>query len=310
MRSPASRLALLALVTLAGPAAGCFGGAHSSPGPSYFYQECGPGCPVELSAMASGGAVAHIDVSTVVAAARSRQPEVADVSLTGGVLEVRSGLPGHADIDLVDHAGNSFGTAPITVVATAKLGFAVASTHDGIVEVLEGSSQRFQVTPQDVRGRPTVGWGSIAFSLEGPLATLSDPVDGDAVPFAGTAPGRAIVTASTSSASPYSDPVVTTLSVDVVDPLQLIALDAVVRTGDPDLPEDVVVDVTARTAFGPVYGAACSWSTDPSVYLGQQAVATFAAPAQSSTHFRLGMPGHFIARCAIGNVTTSVTLRR
>jgi hypothetical protein len=299
---------LLALVA-ATVTAGCSGVGLGRPHDAYFYQECGPACPVDQAAMASGGAVAHIDVGSAVTGARSSDPGIANVSLDAGLVEVRSGLPGHADLELVDAAGRDLGSVRITVAATATLGFAVASTHDGIVEVLQGSTQRFQVTPQDVRGRATVGSGSIAFSLQGPLSALSEPVD-DAVPFAGTAPGPAIVTASTAGASRYSQPVVTSLPVDVVDPQQLVALDAVVRAGDPDVPDDIVVDVTARSAYGPVYGAACTWSTDLAVSLGPQTVAAFAAPAQTSTHFRLGMPGHFIARCAIGNLTTSVTLRR
>jgi hypothetical protein len=84
----------------------------------------------------------------------------------------------------------------------------------------------------------------------------------------------------------------------------------VVHAGDPADPADATVEVTARTANGPVYGAACDWSTEPAVSVAWQAVAAFDQPARSTTHFRLEADGRFTARCVVGNITTSVSLHR
>jgi hypothetical protein len=319
-------LCLVSIVALATLGVGCaFEGTRPShPHPPFFYDECGAGCTVADHAMAAGGAVAHVWVGDEgIAAVRSTRPDVVEVGLSDGLIRARSGRPGQAALQLLDGAGRLVESLTVTVAATAKLGFAAASTYNGAVEILTGSSQRFQVTTQDAAGRTTVGAGSVAFNFEGPLSPLaSSPPAADALPFAGRASGSAAVTAYTGGGTADAMPTVSaTLAIDVIDPLQLIALDAVLVPAGGDASDgreatagadgaDIAVEITARTAVAPVYGAACAWTADSALVLLSQAAATFESPAHTTSRFRITQPGHFTARCDIGNTTTSVTLRR
>jgi hypothetical protein len=71
------------------------------------------------------------------------------------------------------------------------------------------------------------------------------------------------------------------------------------------------VDVVAASASGDVYGAPCGWTVnDASVVMQSQSTTSIESPAKATTRFLLNKPGTFTATCAIGAVSTTVTLKR
>lgn len=304
--------AALAAVTML--SSGCISRSEGQLGhASFSYEECVFGCTVTDNAMAAGGAGAVIQVQLSsgygFAQVRSTNPSVAQFNINpsgvgGGVnVGVVAGAPGTTQLQLLDAAGKLVDQVNVSVVAVAKL--AVTQGWSGAAPlVLENSSQSFHVVTQDGNGRTLIGTGSVAFDVAGAVHKIDGVFGGDIQGFAG-APGSGTVTARCATAS-------ATLPVTVAP---LSAIGSVAATVKPNNVQGNLtygnVDVVASSAGGPVYGAACQWTTsDPSVTVSRQAAATLESAPKTSTSFLLAAPGTFSATCTVGAVSTTVSLHR
>ncbi len=307
-------VALFVVATLAAfamLASGCFARSEGQLGhASFAWQECLFGCSVTDNPMAAAGAQADIAVSLANGYSfnqlRSSNPAVASFSLGGSNgLDVSavSAAPGQTQLQLLDSAGKLVDQVTVTVTATAKL--AVTQGWTGAAPlVLEGSTQTFHVTTEDANDHTLIGTGAVSFAITDPLQHESQLVFGDTYAFSGHA-GSGTITASTPS----------TTRVQPVTVVPLTALTGLSATVLPNTTDSGGVhgnvDVVADSATGAVYGAHCGWTVDdPSVVMQSESTTTLESPAKSTTLFLLNQPGTFSATCAIGAVSTTVTLHR
>jgi hypothetical protein len=290
---------------------------------SFVYEGCSADCDVIGNRLAAGGANAIIDVDLEpgfrLASVRSSNPGVATFTIgtsdAGLAIHAVSGAAGRTQLQLFDPVGQLIDEIGVGTAATAHLGYGAVSTYGGAVTLLQGGSQAFRVTTQDDSGKTTLGHGSVRFAVGGPLVpvdahTLRPALDAasaasDALAFTATEPGAGLVHAFVDAG------VGVTLPVDVVAATDLVAIVATVGPNSGD-GSDVFanVDVVARTADTPVYGASCDWTVDAPATVEAQTLSALDSPARSTTRFRLPEPGAYLARCAVGSLTTSVVLRR
>ncbi|MGZ3427199.1 MAG: hypothetical protein ACXVCV_11155 [Polyangia bacterium] len=300
------------LTAVAMLASGCFGSRSEGQlgHASFAWEECLLGCSVTDNPMADGGARGQIKVSLANGYSfnqvRSSNNAVATVALAGtnGLdIVVNSAAPGQTQVQLVDATGKLVDQVTVTVTQTAKLTITKGWAGSAPV-VLEGSTQTFHVTTADANNHTLIGTGSVTFELTDPLLHADAVVFGDSLAFTGHA-GAGTITARS--------PAVTLVQPVTVVPLAaLSSLSGTVQANTTDSTGVYAnVDVVADTANGPVYGAPCGWTVnDASVVMQSQATATLEGPAKSTTRFKLGNPGTFSATCAIGAVSTTVTLQR
>jgi hypothetical protein len=305
-------IGLLVVATIAAfVMAGCFSRSEGQLGhASFAWQECFGGCSVTDNPMAAGGARASISISLANGYAftsiTSSNIDVASFQLSGSnglAVDVSSGRPGRADLQLFDAHHNLVDSVTVTVTATAKL--AVTQGWSGSAPlVLEGSTQSFHVTTKDANEHTLIGTGAVAFDLAAPLTPGDALVFGDAVSFTGHA-GAGTITAHTASTS-------LTQPITIVPLTALTGLTGTVGANSSDASGVYAnVDVVANAAAGAVYGAPCGWTVnDASVVMQSQSTASLEAPARASTKFLLKQPGTFSATCAIGGVSTTVQLHR
>ena len=305
------KLVLAGLVTVA--VSGCVSRSEGQLGhASFSYESCLFGCSTADNSLAAGGAHATVSVALqagyTFAAVHSTNPAVVSASFGSGVgtsVDVVSGTPGTAMLQLFDGFGKLVDQTPLTVEATAKLGVKQGWTG-AMPIVLAGSAQVFHVTTLDANGRATIGTGSVAFDVKGPLAVVSQLfTDGDSVAFSGT-PGVGSVTATAAGGATAS------LMVDVIPASAVTSIDATVK---PNTVENATVYanvvIVAHSASGLVYGATCNWQNlGASVSPDSQLTASLESPAQTTARLILAQPGTFSATCVIGNASTTVKLTR
>jgi hypothetical protein len=303
----AATLAAFAMLT-----SGCLGRSEGQLGhASFAWEECLFGCSVTDNPMAAGAARAQISVSLANGYSfnqvRSSNSAVASVALGGSNgldIVVNSAAPGQTQVQLVDATGKLVDQVTVTVTQTAKL--AVTQGWSGVAPlVLEGSTQTFHVTTVDANNHTLIGTGSVAFELTDPLSHADGTlVFGDSFAFTGHSGSGTI-----SARAPA------TTVVQPVTVIPLAALTSLSGTVQPNSTDSsgvyANVDVVANSASGPVYGAPCGWTVnDASVVMQSQGTASLESPAKSSTKFKLGNAGTFNATCAIGAVSTTVSLHR
>jgi hypothetical protein len=291
---------------------GCFGSRSEGQlgHASFAWQECFLGCSVTDNPMAAGGARAEISVSLASGFSfnqvRSSDNAIATVGLGGSNglnIEVQSAAPGQTQVQLLDSKGKLVDQVTVTVTATARL--SITQGWSGTAPlVLEGSTQTFHVTTVDANNHTLVGTGAVSFTLADPLVDAVQLTFGDSIAFSGHA-GAGTITAATPTAT----------LVQPVTVLPLTALTSVTATSQPNTTDSngtyANVDVVADSAAGPVYGAPCGWTlNDASVVIQSQGSASLESPAKSSTKFLLKQAGTFSATCAIGAVSTTVSLHR
>jgi hypothetical protein len=277
---------------------------------SFAWQECLFGCSVTDNPVAAGGARASISISLANGYSfqqiRSSNPAAATFALAGSSglrVDVVSGTPGQAQLELIDAHGKLVDQVTVTVTATAKL--AQQQGWAGTAPlVLEGSAQVFHVTTKDANNHTLIGTGAVSFTLTDPLAKNDALVFGDALGFTGQA-GSGTVTARTDAVSLVQP-------ITVVPLAALTGVDATVQANTTDNTGVYAnVDAVAKSAAGPVYGAQCDWTiSDPSVVLQLQTASSLESAPKASTRFQLKSAGSFSATCAIGSVSTTVQLHR
>ena len=301
--------AFLAAVVLL--SAGCFQRSEGQLGhASFAWTDCLFDCSVTDNPMAAAGAHAGMSVSLAngfsFTQVRSSNPAAASVALSGANglgLSVTSLSPGQTQVQLVDARGNVVDQVTVTVTATARL--AITQGWSGAAPlVLEGSQQTFHVTTVDANDHTLIGTGAVTFELTDPLVPGDTITFGDSIAFSGHA-GAATITAHTPTAQ----------RVQPVTIIPLTALTGLTATVQPNTTDAsgvyANVDVAANSATGDVYGAPCGWTiNDASVVLQSQATATLEGPPKASTKFLLKKAGTFSATCAIGAVSTTVSLTR
>jgi hypothetical protein len=305
-------VATIAALTMLAAGCGLGGKSEGQLGhASFAWEECLFGCSVTDNPMAAGGAHAEISVSLAngysFTQVRSSNSAVATVALGGSNglnLAVASASPGQTQVQLLDAGGKLVDQVTVTVTQTAKL--AVTQGWSGAAPlVLEGSTQTFHVTTVDANNHTLIGTGSVAFAMTDPLQHVDAAiVFGDSYAFSGHA-GSGTITASAPATS-------VVLPVTVVPLTALTGLSATVLANTMDANGVYAnVDVVAHTATGDVYGAPCGWTpNDASVTMQSQGTTSLEAPAKATTKLKLALPGTYSATCAIGAVSTTVTLQR
>jgi len=293
-------------------ASGCFGSRSEGQlgHASFAWEECLFGCSVTDNPMAAGNAHAQISVSLASGytfnQVRSSNTAVATAAIggTNGLsLVLNSGSPGQTQLQLIDATGKLVEQVTVTVTQTAKLSTTQGWT--GVAPlVLEGSTQTFHVTTLDANNHTLIGTGSVAFDITDPLQQADTITFGDSYAFSGHA-GSGTITA-------HSPAVTVVQPVTVVPLAALTSLTGVVNANSTDSSGVYAnVDVVAHSDTGDVYGAPCGWTVnDQSVTVQSQSTTSLEAPARATTRFKLALPGTFSATCAIGAVSTTVSLHR
>jgi hypothetical protein len=291
---------------------GCFGSRSEGQlgHASFAWQECLLGCSVTDNPMAAGNAHAEISVSLASGysfnTVHSSNEAVAQVALTGSNglnIAVSSGSAGQTQLQLIDAHGKTVDQVTITVTETAKLSHTQGWTGAAPL-VLEGSKQTFHVTTLDANNHTLIGTGAVSFEISDPLAQADSIVFGDSYAFSGHA-GSGTITARTTA-------------VTLVQPVTILPLTALASVSGTVLANSTDstgvfanVEVVANSATGAVYGAPCGWTVnDQSVTVQSQTTSSLEAAAKSTTKFKLDTPGTFSATCAIGAVSTTVSLHR
>lgn len=291
-----------ALPTLAGCVLhGGGSGGGGSGGYTFAFDNCTSGCELDKNPVAAGGARTTIVVTgPAFADVRSSDPSVAAFSRDGGgKIDVISGAPGVATLQLVDGSGRVVASADVTVVATTTLKVNQGWTGSAPL-VLEGTPQIFHVTTLDANGNVTRGDGSVSFTLDGTLAAAVVPLDGDAIGFVGT-PGTGTIHASCPNAS-------------VAQPITVVPLSAITGLRASvalATSATAAVSVVPESTEGDVYTERCAWQTsDPSVTLGAEVGPSLDLGPGEVAVFNLNRPGSYTATCTVAGQTATVTLQR
>ena len=270
--------------------------------PTLQFDNCSSDCGLDQNGVAAGGAHTAILVNGGVrfVAAQSSDPAVAKFTVDGASkVDVESGVPGTANIELTDASGHVVASGVVTVVPTATLRPNRGWTGAAPI-VLEGETMTFHVTTLDANGKITKGDGSVDFTVGGTLQPTVALVDGDAIAFTGSA-GSGTIDATCPDAS-VSQPI------DVVPAAAITALD-MTQTLQQD--DQAVVTVVPQSANGPVYTGGCDWKvSDTSVTLDADVTPRLDLGAGEVAVFNLNRPGSYTISCTVAGQTASVTVSR
>ncbi|HEX8950224.1 MAG TPA: hypothetical protein VF945_00190 [Polyangia bacterium] len=270
--------------------------------PTLQFDNCSSDCGLDQNGVAAGGGHTTILVNGGVhfVAAQSSNPSVAKFVADGGSkVDVESGVPGTATLQLVDGAGHVVASGVVTVVPTAQLrpnrGWSGAAPI-----VLEGETLTFHVTTLDANGKITKGDGSVTFAVGGTLKPTVAIVDGDAIAFTGTA-GTGTIDASCPNAT-------LSQSFDVVPAAAItsLAMTQVLQQND-----QAVVSVVPQSAGGPVYTGGCTWQvSDTTVTLDADVTPRLDLGAGELAVFNINRAGSFTIGCTVAGQTASVVVSR
>lgn len=284
--------------------AGCalHGSGAGGGNPTLQFDNCSSNCGLDQNGVAAGGGHTAILVNGGVhfVAAQSSNPAVAKFTADGtSKVDVESGVPGSATLQLTDAAGRVVASGVVTVVPTATLrpnrGWSGAAPI-----VLEGETMIFHVTTLDANGRITKGDGSVEFAISGTLAPTVALVDGDAIAFTGTA-GTGTIDASCPNA---------TLS-QAFDVVPASAVTALEMTETVQQNDQAIVTVVPQSAAGPVYTGACDWQvSDTTVTLDADVTPRLDLGAGEVAVFNLNRAGSYTIGCTVAGRTASVTVSR
>jgi hypothetical protein len=276
------------------------GGSNGSP--TLQFDNCSSDCGLDLNGVAAGGAHTTILVSGGVhfVSAQSSNPAVAKFTADGaGKVDVESGAPGTATLQLLDGAGHVVASGNVSVVPTATLR-PNRGWNGAAPLVLEGEPMTFHVTTLDANGKITKGDGSVDFALSGPLKPSVALVEGDAIAFVGTA-GSGVIDATCPN---------TTLS-QMIEIVPVSALTALNMTAQVQPNDQAVVTVVPQSAGGPVYTGGCQWQvSDPSITLDADVTPRLDLGAGEVAVFNVNRPGSFTIGCTLAGQTSSVTVSR
>ncbi len=277
-------------------------GAGGGESPTLQFDNCSSDCGLDQNGVAAGGAHTAILVNGGVrfVGAQSSNPAVAKFSSDGSSkIDVESGVPGTAQLELVDGAGHVVVSGVVTVVPTAQLrpnrGWSGATPI-----VLEGEAQTFHVTTLDVNGKITKGDGSVNFALGGTLQPAVALVDGDAIAFTGSA-GTGTIDASCPNAT-------LSQTFDIVPAAAITSLDMTGVVGQND---QAVVTVVPQSAAGPVYTGGCAWQvSDTSVTLDADVTPRLDLGPGEVAVFNVNRAGTFTISCTVAGQTATVSISR
>ena len=270
--------------------------------PTLQFDNCSSDCGLDQNGIAAGGAHTAILVNGGVrfVAAQSSNPAVAKFTADGtSKIDVESGVPGTASLQLTDAGGHVVASGTVTVVPTATLRPNRGWTGAAPI-VLEGETMIFHVTTLDANGKITKGDGSVSFAISGTLQPTVALVDGDAIAFTGTA-GSGTIDASCPNAT-------LSQTIDVVPAAAITALD-MTQLLQPN--DQVVVTVVPQSAGGPVYTGGCDWKvSDTSVTLDADVTPRLDLGAGEVAVFNVNRAGSFTISCTVAGQTASVTVSR
>jgi hypothetical protein len=267
----------------------------------------GDGGDLASHPIAAGGAQTVIDVFGVsFDGVQSSNPAVATFTVDGGSVDVISGVPGSAVLQLTN-AGKVVASSTVFVVNTTALGIVSQGWSGSAPTIVAGATEVLHVTTIGADGNSTRGDGAVRFALSGDLAASVVPVSGDAIGFTGTLPPGTLTGSGTITASCPD----TTLAqpITIVDPSLVTSLATTTQPGATNGGTSVVT-VVAMTADGAVYTDPCDWTVSaPSVTLNSQTSGLDLGPGDL-TVFNLTAPGTFTATCTMAGQSTTVTLQR
>ena len=270
--------------------------------PTLQYDNCSSDCGLDQNGVAAGGAHTAILVNGGVhfVGAQSSNPAVARFTSDGtGRIDVESGVPGTATLELVDAAGHVVGSGVVTVVPTATLRPNQGWTGDAPL-VLAGAPMTFHVTTLGANGKITKGDGSVSFAIGGTLQPSVALVDGDAIAFTGTA-GTGSIDATCPDAS---------LS-QVINVVPAAGVTALNMTETVQANDQAVITVVPQSPDGPVYTGGCDWTvSDTTVTLDADVTPRLDLGAGEVAVFNLNRPGSFTIGCTVAGQTASVTVSR
>jgi hypothetical protein len=292
------------LLSLGLALSGCalHGSSGTSSSPTLQFDNCSSNCGLDQNGVAAGGGHTAILVNGSVhfTTVQSSNPAVAKFTADGaGKIDVESGVPGSAELQLVDASGHVVQSGTITVVATAQLR-ANRGWNGAVPLVLEGETMSFHVTTLDSRGNITKGNGSVNFALAGTLKPTVALVDGDAIAFVGTA-GSGNIDATCTDAT-----LAQTITV-----VPASAITAINMTGQVQANDQAVVTVVPQSTGGPVYTGGCDWAvSDESVTLDADVTPRLDLGAGEIAVFNVNRPGSFDISCTVAGQTSTVTISR
>ncbi len=266
------------------------------------FDNCTSECGLDQNGVAAGGAHTTILVNGGVhfVLAQSSNPAVATFTADGASkVDVESGVPGTATLQLLDGAGHVVASGVVTVVPTATLRPNRGWTGAAPI-VLEGETMTFHVTTLDGNGRITKGDGSVSFALAGSIKPTVALVAGDAIAFTGSA-GSGTIDASCPNAT-LSQPI------DVVPASAITALDMTQTLQQND---QAVVTVVPQSTGGPVYTGGCDWQvSDTTVTLDADVTPRLDLGAGEVAVFNINRAGTYTISCTLAGQTASVTVSR
>ncbi len=296
------RLQHLALVFGLGFGGCALQSGGSGVSPTLQFDNCSSDCGLDQNGVAAGGAHTDILVNGGVhfVSAQSSNPSVATFTSDGsGKVDVESGVPGTAELQLVDAAGHVVMSGIVTVVPTATLR-PNRGWNGAAPIVLENEPLTYHVTTLDGNGKITKGDGSVDFALSGTLAPTVALVDGDAIAFTGT-PGTGTINATCTNAAVSQD-------IMVVAASDLTAINMAQQLQPND---QAVVTVVPQSAGGPVYTGACVWQvSDPTVTLEADVTPRLDLGAGEVAVFNINRAGTFTISCTVAGQTQSVVVSR
>jgi hypothetical protein len=294
-----TKLSFAFVLACAASTLGCFG-EHRVP--NVYYDTCGQGCRLQDYPLAAGGATTPIGVQDIdYTAVRSTDPGVVTFRTDGANrIIATTGVPGTAQLELLDDRNRLLGAYPITVRPTAELRI-LKGWSGNVPRILAGAPQLLHVSTKAADGSDLKGDGAVQFTLGGTLALAPFALDGDSIGFTGT-PGDGTITASCPDAT-------VTQAVTVVAPEAITHMD--LSAGGADKDGTVVVYVALDSADGAVYGGECTWDAlDPSLVLTAYVGAKLQDSPLSGYVFKLKRPGQFQVTCHMAGQTATTTVSR
>jgi hypothetical protein len=276
--------------------------SSSGASPTLQFDNCSSDCGLDQNGVAAGGAHTAILVNGGVhfVTAQSSNPAVAIFTADGsGKIDVESGVPGTAQLQLVDASGHVVMSGNVSVVPTTTLR-PNRGWNGAAPIVLENEVLTYHVTTLGADGKITKGDGSVDFALSGTVKPTVGLVDGDAIAFTGTA-GTGTIDSSCPNAT-LSQPI------EVVAAADITALNML---GDVQPNDQAVVTVVPQSAAGPVYTGGCIWQvSDPSVTLEADVTPRLDLGAGEVAVFNINRAGSFSISCTVAGQTAAVTVSR
>jgi hypothetical protein len=277
---------------------------------------CTDGCNLDQYFLAPDGAKQTVRVNGVAfAGVQSSAPQVAGFVGASGEVEATTGMPGDADLVLLDGAGGELDRVTVHVAATAQLEFTRGWQGDGPILVENVPITSFQVRKRDAVGRILLGAGAVRFTVGGTLSSLGAPPP----PGPGLPPNmvETLIVQGQAGAGDLAganggqsfDIPVTTVALTDLEKLTLAA--GATTLGEGGIPETALA-ATAATKDGLAYGWACAWAVSDSsvqVKIGSEPDHLDVAPVENA-RFRLTRTGSYTASCTVGRLTAMVTLSR